>query len=79
MELMQTQVEPEVNDTDITYQNLVTCMTVAWKIESGGKEVTQVGQHKFALVDMEFKRKCHLCGMYKHKQNKYPKKNTHED
>ena len=59
---MQAQVEAEVKDTGITYKSLIRCMNVAWRSESGGKGVTQVGEDKVVLTNTEFKGKSHSCG-----------------
>ena len=69
MKSFQAQIEAEVNNTDITYKNLIRCINVAWRIASGGEGVMQVGQGKVALMNMEFKEKFHTCGKYGHKQN----------
>ena len=49
-------------------------MKVAWRIESGGEGVTQVGKGKVALTNMEFKGKCHLCEKYGQKQTNVPRR-----
>ena len=54
-------------------------MNVAWRMETGGEGVMQVGEGKVALKNMEFKGKCHSCGKYGHEQNKCPKKNKPEE
>ena len=71
---MQAQVEADINNTDIPYESLIKCMNVAWKIKSGGKEVTQVQESEVVPINVEFKGKCHTCGKG-HKQNKCPEKN----
>ena len=76
---MQAQVEAEVKNTDITYKSLIRHMNVAWRIESGGEGVPQVGEGKVVLVNMEFRGKCCACVQYRHKQNKCPKKNKSEE
>ena len=42
--LMQAQVEAEVKDVDIAYENLTRCMNITWRIKSGGKKVMQIGE-----------------------------------
>ena len=61
-ELTQAQVEAEVNNTEIMYESLISCMNVAWRIESSSEGVMQVGDTKVALMSMGFKEKCHSCG-----------------
>ena len=74
LESMQAQVEAEVNDTDIMYESLVKHMNVAWRIKSDREGVTQVGEDKVALMNIEFKRKCHTCGKYRHTQKNAPRR-----
>ena len=79
LELMQAQVEPEVNDTDIKYKGLIRHMNVSWRFKSGREGVMQVGDSKVAVTNIKFKGKCHTCGKYGHKQTKYSKKNKLEE
>ena len=64
---------------EIIFENLIRHMNVAWRIESFGEGVVQVGECEIALSNIEFKRKCHICGKYGHEQNKCPKKNKSEE
>ena len=54
-------------------------VNVAWRIESGGEGVLQIGEGKVALINTEFKGKCHTCRKYGHKQNKCLEKNKSEE
>ena len=74
-ESMQAQVEAEVNDTDITCKISIRCLNITLIFESDSKRVTQVGESKVALTNIEFKGKCHTYEKYGHKQNKCPEKN----
>ena len=54
-------------------------MNVAWRIESNRAGVAQVGESRVAPMNTEFEGKCHTCGKYGQKQNKYLKKNKSEE
>ena len=75
---MQAQVEAEVNNMEIMYKSLIRPMNVAWRIKSD-RGVVQVGESEVALMNTEFKGKCHTCGKYGHKQNKCPEKDKSEE
>ena len=54
-------------------------MNVAWEIEATREGVAQLEENKVALMNTEFKGKCHTCEKYGHKQSKCPKKNKSKE
>ena len=79
LELIQTQVKAEVNNTDITDESMIRHMNVEWRIESGGEGVTQVREDEVALMNSKFKGKCRTCRKYGQKQNKCSQKNKSKE
>ena len=77
--LMQTQVESEANDKEITYKSLMRHINTSWRIKSSGEGVAQLDENKVVLINMVFKGKCHTCGKCGHKQSKCPEKNKSKE
>ena len=55
-------------------------MNITWRLESGSKDITQVGEGEVAIANSDFRGKCYLCGKHCHTRVKCPdKKNNKED